>query len=313
MDEIWVGIDVSKDNLDVGFLPSNEVIRYSQGQIEQLVSDLQEKQPELVVLEATGGYEAAIVAALALGRVPSAVVNPRQVREFARSTGKLAKTDKLDALVAARFGEAVRPEVRPLKDEELAALDAITRRREQIVGMLVSEKNRLRLAITEVAADIREHIAWLERRKKHVEHELQQRIKKSPVWRAKDKLLRTASGVGKVGSTTLITSLPELGSLNRKQIAALVGVAPLNRDSGTLRGRRKVWGGRARVRSVLYMGVLAAVRNPDSELGVFYARLVERGKPRKVALTACMRKLLTILNAMVRDGAPYSPRLQHSC
>ena len=313
MDEIWVGIDVSKDNLDVGFLPSNEVIRYSQGQIEQLVSDLQEKQPELVVLEATGGYEAAIVAALALGRVPSAVVNPRQVREFARSTGKLAKTDKLDALVAARFGEAVRPEVRPLKDEELAALDAITRRREQIVGMLVSEKNRLRLAITEVAADIREHIAWLERRKKHVEHELQQRIKKSPVWRAKDKLLRTASGVGKVGSTTLITSLPELGSLNRKQIAALVGVAPLNRDSGTLRGRRKVWGGRARVRSVLYMGVLAAVRNPDSELGVFYARLVERGKPRKVALTACMRKLLTILNAMVRDGTPYTPHLQHSC
>ncbi len=311
MDEIWVGIDVSKENLDVGSLPSNEVTRYSQGEIAQLVSDLQEKQPELVVLEATGGYEAALVAALALARVPTAVVNPRQVREFARSTGKLAKTDKLDALVAARFAEAVRPEVRPLKDEELSALDAITRRREQIVGMLVSEKNRLRLARKEVAADIREHIAWLERRQKHVEHELQQRIKQSPVWRAKDRLLRTASGVGRVGSTTLITSLPELGALNRKQIAALVGVAPLNRDSGTLRGRRKVWGGRARVRSVLYMGVLAAVRNPESELGAFYTRLVERGKPKKVALTACMRKLLTVLNAMVRDGVPYTP--QHSC
>jgi len=299
--------------LDVGLVPQEEVTRFAQSEIAKVVAAAVAAKPMLVVLEATGGYQAAVVAALAVAGVPVAVVNPRQARDFAKATGRLAKTDSIDALMLARFGEAVRPEPRPLKSEELSELDALSRRREQLLGMLVMEKNRLKMAAKSVVPSIRKHIRWLEEQLNDVDTELQTRIRNSELWRTKDDLLRSVKGVGPVLSTTLLCSLPELGSLNRKQIAALVGVAPLNRDSGSFRGRRTIWGGRARVRSALYMATLVAVRfNPP--LKAFYQRLVDRGKPKKLALTAAMRKLLTILNAMIRDSRGFLPELaQDSC
>jgi transposase len=251
------------------------------------------------VLEATGGFEHAVVAALAAAGLPVVVANPRQVRDFARATGQLAKTDAIDAQVLALFAERVRPEPRRLPDEAAQALDALLTRRRQLLDMLVAEKNRLGFARPVVRRGITQHIRWLERRLGDVDHELGQMIEHSPVWRATDDLLRSVPGVGPVLSRTLLGELPELGQLNRKQIAALVGVAPLARDSGTLRGKRVVWGGRAPIRTVLYMSTLAAARcNPV--IRAFYLHLRAAGKPAKVALTACMRKLLVILNAMVR-------------
>ncbi len=305
-----VGIDVSKDLLDVATLPESET--WSAPNHEEsfapLVKRLKSLRPSLVVLEATGGLEAPLVAAVASARLPVVVVNPRQVRDFAKSVGALATTDRIDARLLPRFGKAVRPEVRPLKDKQAQELSALIARRRQLVEILTAEKNRLINAPEAVQPSIKEHIAWLEQRLKDINQKLQRAIKKTPVWRVKEQLLRTAPGIGPVASVSLIAELPELGALNRKKIAALVGIAPFNRDSGKYRGKRCIWGGRGHIRSVLYMATLAAIRcNPV--IRAFYQRLCAAGKEKKLAITACMRKLLTILNAMAKNNAPWQPGL----
>ncbi len=308
----FVGIDVSKAQLDVAVRPTGPCPTTIEGLIPQIV-DL---EPALVLLEATGGLELPLVAALAAAALPVVVVNPRQVRDFARATGTLAKTDTLDAGVLAHFADAVRPEVRPLKDAETQVLNSLTARRHQVMTMLVSEKNRLGTAIGAVSPRIEAHIAWLEQELSDLDKGLRQTLRRSPVWREKDDLLRTVPGVGEQISLTLLANLPELGTLNRRQIAALVGVAPYNRDSGTLRGKRAVWGGRSRVRAVLYMGALVASRH-NPAIRDFYQRLLAAGKPKKVALVASMRKLLVILNGMLKHGSPWcditQPVVAHSC
>lgn len=305
---IFVGVDVSKAKFDMEVVPSGQRVAGSNDDegISELVARLKAIGPQLIVLEATGGYENALVAGLGAAALPVAVVNPRQVRDFARATGQLAKTDRIDAHVLALFAERVRPQVRAVNLEAIQSLDALVTRRRQLVRMLTEERNRLAFAGAQVKPNIKSHIQWLERQLKDMDRELGEAIKKSPIWRAKDDLLRSAPGVGRVVSGTLLAELPELGSLNRKQIAALVGVAPLARDSGTLRGRRTVWGGRSAVRATLYMATLVAVRH-NTAIRAFHRRLSQAGKPPKVALTACMRKLLTILNAMVRTGTPWNP------
>ena len=258
----------------------------------------------LVLLEATGGLELPMVVALATAALPVVVVNPRQVRDFAKATGTLAKTDTLDAAVLARFADAIRPDVRPLRDAETQVLASLVARRHQVVAMLVSEKNRLRRAISAGRPRVEAHIAWLEQELEDLDQGLRQTLRQSPLWREKDDLLRTVPGVGEQLSLTLLAYLPELGTLDRRQVAALVGVAPFNRDSGTLRGKRTVWGGRARIRAVLYMGALVASQyNPV--IRDFYRRLLAAGKPKKLALTACMRKLLVILNSMLKHRSPW--------
>ncbi len=258
-------------------------------------------KPAAVILESTGGLEAPLVAALPAAALPVAVVNPRQVRDFAKSTGQLAKTDRLDARILAHFGEAVRPPIRPLRDADTQSLAALLACRRQSTTMLVAEKNLLSHAIPEVHPRIQDHIAWLKEELNGLDAGLRQKICQSPVWREKDDLLRSVPGVGEQVSLTLLAELPGLGALGRKQIAALVGVAPFSRDSGPRRGKRKVLGGRAKVRAALYMGALVATRcNPA--LRPSYQRLLASGKPKKLALTACMWKLLIMLNSMVRNG-----------
>ena len=300
-ENIYVGIDLAKARVDVAVRPANDgwLVSNDDAGIRQLVSRLKTLEPQMVVMEASGGLELPLVAALAVEGLPVVVVNPRQVRDFAKATGKLAKTDILDAAVLAHFGEAVKPTVRPLRDAETQALNSMASRRHQVMSMLVSERNRLSVAAPAVRPRIEAHIEWLQGELDDLDKDLRQTIRQSPVWREKDDLLRSVPGVGPQVSLTLLAYLPELGTLNRKQIAALVGVAPFNRDSGTLRGRRTVWGGRARVRAVLYMGALVAARcNPV--IRDFYQRLLAAGKPKKLALTACMRKMLVILNSMLR-------------
>jgi transposase len=298
---VFVGIDVAKAEFVIAIRPSGErwTATNDEEGIQRLVTRLGEAAPVLVVLEATGGYERPVVGALATARLPVVVANPRQVRDFARATGQLAKTDRLDADTLALFAERVRPEPRALPDDSAQALDALLTRRRQILGMVAAERNRLEHAVPAVRRGIVQHIRWLERRLHDVDDDLDRTIQASPVWRAKENLLRSVPGIGPVVSRTLIGDLPELGTLPRKQIAALVGLAPLARDSGTLRGRRLVWGGRAPVRAALYMAALVGTRR-NPVLRAFYQRLLMAGKPKKVALTACMRKLLTILNAMLR-------------
>jgi transposase len=265
-----------------------------------VVERLATLHPALIVLEATGGMEIPLTSALATAGLPVVVVNPRQVRDFARASGLLAKTDALDAQVLAQFAEVMRPQPRLLPDPEARALAALLTRRRQLVEMLTAEKNRLLSASSSIRKSLRAHITWLERELQRTDTDLTTAIQQSPVWREKDELLRSVPGVGPVLTSTLLANLPELGTLTNKQIAALVGVAPLNRDSGTLRGRRTVWGGRAQVRAVLYMSAIVAARfNPV--IRSFYQRLQRAGKAKKVALTACMRKLLTILNAMLKN------------
>ena len=307
----FVGIDVSKAQLDVAVRPTGKrwTLPYDQTGIEGLIPQIVDLEPALVLLEATGGLELPLVAALAAAALPVVVVNPRQVRDFAKATGTLAKTDTLDAGVLAHFADAVRPEVRPLKDAETQVLNSLTARRRQVMTMLVSEKNRLGTAIGAVSPRIEAHIAWLEQELSDLDKGLRQTLRRSPVWREKDDLLRTVPGVGEQLSLTLLAHLPELGTLNRRQIAALVGVAPYNRDSGTLRGKRAVWGGRSRVRAVLYMGALAASRH-NPAIRDFYQRLLEAGKPKKAALAASMRKLLVILNGMLKHGSPWCDMTQ---
>ena len=303
---IYVGIDVAKARVDVSVRPANEgwMVSNDDAGIRQLVSGLKTLELQMVVMESSSGLELPLVAALAAEGLPVVVVNPRQVRDFARATGKLAKTDTLDAAVLAHFGEAVKPTVRPLRDAETQALNSLAARRHQVVSMLVSERNRLSVAATAVRPRIDADIEWLQGELDDLDKDLRQTIRQSPVWREKDDLLRSVPGVGPQVSLTLLAYLPELGTLNRKQIAALVGVAPFNRDSGTLRGRHTVWGGRARVRAVLYMGALVATRyNPV--IRAFYQRLLAVGKPKKLALIACMRKLLVILNSMLRHRSTW--------
>ena len=304
----FIGIDVAKAQLEFASRPQEETgaVPNDDHGIGELVTRCQALTPTLVVCEATGGYETALVAALVTAGIPVVIANPRQVRDFAKATGQLAKTDAIDAQVLALFAERVRPEPRPLPDDALTALAELLTRRRQLVEMLTAEKNRLLLARGPVRRDLQQHIRFLERRLREVDDDLHTAVKASPVWRVKDDLLQSVPGVGRVVSLTLLAQLPELGRLSHKEIAALVGVAPLNRDSGTLRGKRLVYGGRAPVRAVLYMAALVASRrNPVIQR--FYERLRAAGKPAKVALTACMRKLLTILNAIARDGRPWQP------
>jgi transposase len=295
-------MDVSKATID---------ICVSDGETWQVANDdhamdalrarIVELAPALVVLEATGGYELRAAGSLAAAHLPVAVVNPRQVRSYARSVGQLAKTDRIDARILVRFAAAVRPEPRPLPDEESRELEALITRRRQLVSMITIEQNRLEMAAPITRKQIKAHLGWLRRQLAKVDVDIDGMVRRSPVWRAKDDLLQSVPGIGDATSRTLLALLPELGTLNKKQIAALVGVAPFNRDSGTLRGRRTVWGGRARVRTALYMAVLVGKRwNPS--LKVFYDRLRQAGKPSKVAMVACMHKLLIIVNAMMRDG-----------
>lgn len=307
----FVGIDVSKSHLDVAIRPSGKSwTEANDGKgIRSLVDALTDLNPLLIVMESTAGLEMAVAVDLAAAGLPVAIVNPRQVRDFARATGKLAKTDRIDARILARFAEMVRPEVRPLKDEQVQELSALISRRRQIVEMLTAEKNRLTTAPKRIQKDIKAHIQWLEKRLDNVDDEIQKRIKASPIWREKEAILQSVPGVGPVLSASLLCDLPELGRLNRRQVAALVGVAPLNRDSGLFRGKRKVWGGRANIRAVLYMATLSSVR-ANSVLKLFYNRLCGEGKPPKVALTACMRKLITILNSMIKNNTPWRPCLK---
>jgi transposase len=306
-----VGIDVSKAALDVAQRPNGELWRVANEEagITELVDRLRPLGPELVVLEATGGLERLVVAALALAGLPVAVVNPRQVRDFAKATGRLAKTDALDAAALAHFAEAIRPQPRPLPDAHSQALAALVERRHQLVGMLTAEKNRLRQALPAVRPQIASHIAWLVQALREQDGELDQMLHASPLWRERDQLLRSVPGVGPgVGPTV---ALAQLGQGSGKRIATLVGLAPLNRDSGAWRGTRSIWGGRRhrrQVRATLYMAALVGVRH-NPVLRAFYERLLARGKPKQVALIACMHKLLTILHAVLRDRTPWQPAL----
>lgn len=309
MADLYVGIDVAKATLDVAIGSDGEVVQAGNNEagIARLLDRLGEAAPKLVVLEATGGYESLVAGAIVGRGIAVAVVNPRQVRDFAKSIGVLAKTDRIDARVLARFGEAVRPEPRPLPTAEEKELQALLSRRRQLVDMLTMEKNRLSIANTErMKKSLKKHVDWLEEALRRANDDIDKSVRNSPAWREQEDLLRSVPGIGPVSARTMLAELPELGRLNRKKIAALVGVAPLNRDSGTLQGIRTCWGGRANIRQVLYMAAVSAVRcNPV--ISRTYASLRERGKKHKVALVACMRKLLTILTAMVRDQRRWSP------
>ena len=279
---------------------------YGPAGIRDLVTELRSLGPSAVVLESTSGLELPLAGTLAAASLPVVIVNPRQVRHFAKATGRLAKTDVLDAQVLAHFAEAVRPAVRTLPDSGTRELHSLTARRTQVVEMLVAEKNRLGGAIRAVAPRTRVHIQWLEQELEDLDQGLRQTLQRSPVWREQDDLLRSVPGVGQQLSVALLADLPELGTLGRRQIAAPAGVVPMNRDSGNMRGRRSVSGGRARVRAVLYMGALSATRH-NPVIRSFYQRPLAAGKPKKLVLTACMRKLLTILNSMVKSGQQWNP------
>ena len=306
---VFVGIDVSKAWVDVAVRPTGEAWRVNQDQEggEALVLRLQAMSPQCIVMEATGGYEAPIAAALGAAGLPVAVVNPRQVRDFARSQGKLAKTDRLDAAVIAHFGQASGVTGQALRSPEARALEGLVARRRQIIQMRTAEQQRRQRALPVVREGIEEVIALLNRQVKEIDDELGRRLRESPLWREREDLLRSVPGIGPATVFSLLAELPELGSLDRREAAAVVGVAPLNRDSGKHRGSRRCWGGRGRVRAALYMAALVGVRyNPT--LKEFYERLLRAGKPKKVALTACMRKLLTILNAMLKHHTAWNPQ-----
>ena len=303
---VYIGIDVSKAQLDIAERPSGEraVMPHTEERMTTLVERLRHHHPACLVLEATGGLEVPLASALAVAGIPVAVVTPRQVRDFAKATGQLAKTDAIDAQTLARFAEAVRPVPRPLPDDATQAFGALLTRRRQLMERLGAEQNRMQRAPRPIQRQIQTHVTWLKKPRAALDEDLTHRIQSTPIWREREDLLRSVPGIGPVVSRTLLAELPELGTLTHKQIAALVGVAPLNRDSGTLRGRRMIWGGRAVVRGVLYMSAVVAARyNPV--IKAFSQRLRAAGKAPKVALVACMRKLLTILNAMVKHRTPW--------
>jgi transposase len=300
--EAYIGVDVSKDLLDVKVLPSEQTQQFSNDDpgVNKLITFVKKIDPQLIVFESTGGLEMLAVSSLVVNHVPVVVINPRQIRDFAKATGKLAKTDSIDADTIARFARDIRPEVRPIKDEHTQLLSALNARRRQIVDMLVAEKNRLYTAPKPNMKSIRKHIQWLERSLEDINQDIDKTIKKSLTWRENDKILQSFKGVGPVVSASLLCDLPELGTLNRKKIATLVGVAPLNCDSGRFRGKRRIKGGRANLRRKLYMAAVASIRH-NPVIKTFYDRLIDAGKPPKLALTACMRKILTILNAMMKN------------
>jgi len=306
---ICVGIDISKSHLDI-FIPGEEGafrVEYTDAGLAELLEKLSQNDVALVVMEATGKLEAVCATTLANKKIPVAVVNPRQVRDFARSTGRLAKTDAIDAEMISRFGEAIEPAAKEVRNEDEERFDELLTRRRQVLAMTITEKNRLTmLRDRKVRRRVIAHIRWLERELKDVDGEMSDAIKESPIWRVKDALLRSVPGVGEVTSKVLLGELPELGKLNSKEIASLVGVAPMNRDSGKMRGKRTTIGGRSIVRTALYMAALSATKH-NPELRSFYQRLVEAGKPKKVALTATMRKLVILLNAIVARGTGWQP------
>lgn len=310
----YVGIDVSKETLDMLVHSTGEVRSFSNDEagIAAATAWLKTVKPDLTVMEATGGFEVPVYVALQEARLPLAVMNPRQIRDFAKSLGMLAKTDRVDAKVLARYAATVQPEVRPLPDEAARQLGALVTRRDQLSEMITAEGNRLKSSRDNlIGSHIQAHIAWMRQELAGLDKSLSRMIQENPVWREKDKILRSAAGVGPVLSATCISKLPELGKLNRKRIASLVGLAPLNRDSGKHRGERSIWGGRCSVRHPLYMATLSAVRyNPA--IREFYERLIGCGKPKKVALIACMRKLLIVLNAMLKHRSSWSRSLPYS-
>jgi transposase len=305
--EVYVGIDIAKSSFEVAIHNQVEQFSFTNDEkgIRQAIEQIKKLLPSLVVLEATGGYELNLAAALSVAALPMVVANPRQVRDFARATGRLAKTDAIDARVLAHFAASIKPEIRPFHDEALQALKDLVTRRQQLVGMLTAEKNRLGTARNHVVRrNIQSHIDWLQKELDGTDVGLRKQIEASPIWREKDNLLQSVPGVGNTTAAILIAHMSELGTLNRRQTAGLAGLAPYNRDSGLFRGKRAVWGGRARVRTALYMAVISAIRwNPV--IKSFYERLCAAGKPKKVALTACMRKLLTILNAMMKNNTAW--------
>ena len=317
--EKFIGIDVSQSYLDVNVLPDDQTVQFANDEagVAQLVKFIKSARPALAVMESTGGLETLAVSVLSAQQLPVVVVNPRQVRDFAKASGKLAKTDKIDAAVIAEFARALRPEVRPLKDEQTQLLSALNARRRQIVDMLTAEKNRLHRAPVPNRKNITSHIRWLEKNLNDINKDIRKNIRKTPVWREKDDILQSFKGIGPATSASLLSDLPELGRLEGKKIAALVGVAPFNCDSGRYRGRRRVWGGRSQVRRILYMATLSAVRS-NPAIRPFYDRLRQSGKSHKVALIACMRKILVIVNAMVKNQTyweePYFlVDFKHSC
>lgn len=301
MQRIIIGIDISKNQLDLSILPTKQSMSFDNSPTgcQELATALKPLQPDLIVLEATGGFENMVTGILVSAGFKVAMVNPRQVRDFAKATGRFAKTDKIDAAVIAFFGEVIKSEPRTIKDEVTQKLTALVTRRRQLVDMLTSEKNRLSNSHQSVHQDIRETIAWLENRLHDIDKDIASSIKTNTLWQKKAGILTSCKGIGKVTAITMLSLLPELGALNRRKISALVGVSPFNRDSGRVRGKRYIFGGRAAVRAVLYMAALSASRwNPV--IRDFYDRLKASGKATKVALTACMRRLLTILNAMIK-------------
>ena len=306
--EHFVGIDVSKDHLDTAIRPTQEPSRFlnTDEGVDALIQHICPWKPTLIVLEATGRYHQLVLSRLLAAGLPAIAINPRQARDFARAIGRLAKTDAIDADVLAEFAEKIRPELRSVADDATQELEAICTRRRQLVGMLSAEKNRLHTAAKRIGSEIQKHIHWLEKEIAQLEKDLDKRIRSSSAWREKDDLLRSCKGIGPVTTHTMLSCLPELGTLSGRQIAALVGVAPFNDDTGKHKGRRHVQGGRLDVRAVLYMATLAAIRH-NRTIRDFHRRLIAAGKAKKVAITACMRKLLTILNAMLRDKKPWQP------
>lgn len=303
----FVGIDVSKDHLDIAVRPTNEKMRFANEDesIDMLIHRIKSLKPALIVMEATGSYHRLVLGRLLAADLPAIAINPRQARDFARATGRLAKTDAIDSEVLAEFGEKIRPELRTVASDATQQLEAICTRRRQVVSMLTAEKNRIHTAPSSMRSVIKKHIQWLEKHIQQLEKDLDKEIRSSPAWREKDDLLRSCKGIGPITSHTMLACLPELGTLDRGQIAALVGVAPFNDDTGKHRGRRHVQGGRIDVRCVLYMATLSAIRS-NKAIRTFHQRLIAAGKAKKVAITACMRKLLTILNAMLRTNQPWS-------
>lgn len=301
--EVYIGIDVSKTRLDVAVYPTGESWQAYNGpeSIAAVIQKIKTLAPQRIVLEATGGLETLLTVCLVAEQLPVVVANPRRVRQFARSLGRLAKTDRIDAYVLARFGHGTQPEVRSLPDEQARQLATLLTRRRQLINMRTAEKNRLQIMPSTVEPSIKEHIRWLEQQLVELDDDLDTRIKASPLWSAKLHILQSFKGIGPVTAITLVANLPELGQVNRKEISALVGVAPLNNDSGKIRGRRCIWGGRAQVRAALYMAALSAIRyNPA--IRDFHKRLIKAGKAPKVAIVACMHKILVIVNAMIKSG-----------
>jgi transposase len=311
LQESFVGIDVSKNTLDLRIEPVGQSLRvaYDDAGVSEICQRLTEVSPTLIVMEATGGLETRLASELAAQGLPVAVINPRQARDFAKATGQLAKTDQVDAAVLAAFAQAIRPAVRPLKDADTRELGDLVTRRRQLVAMRVQETLRLGTANSKaLQKNLKSHITWLDKQIAKLDDELTQRLRNSEVWKAKEDLLRGIPGVGAVTSLTMLAKCPELGQLNRREIAKLTGIAPLANDSGKHRGKRFIWGGRADVRAVLYMATISAIRcNPA--IKAFAERLKQTGKPAKVVIVACMRKLLTIMNAMIKSNTPWTPKI----